>query len=176
MQNEKIQPIKTFSNCAKSNKVINNEIIIIDQSTFKAKTRAENALNYINDAVICTDIDCNIDDLNCDAERITGWSLEDDYGKPINQVFNIIHISTRKRAFSPFGLLLQTNKPRTLSTDILLIKRDGTQVPIEDSTSPIHNLDGKLTGVVIVFHDFSAEIAKSKKMVHLASTNAGYRE
>ena len=121
--------------------------IIIDECTFKEKVRAEIALNSISDAVICTDIECNIDYLNFAAEKITGWSREEAYGKPINQVFNTIHSSTRKRAFSPFGLVLQTNKPRILSCDILLIKRDGTEVAIEDSTSPIHNLDGKLTGV-----------------------------
>ena len=142
--------------------------IIIDESIFKEKTRAEIALNSISDAVICTDIDCNIDYLNIAAEKITGWSRAEAHGLPINQVFNIIHSSTRKPAFSPIGLVLQTNKPRALSPDTLLIKRDGTEVAIEDSTSPIHNWDGQLTGVVIVFHDVSATKAMALKMTHLA--------
>ena len=142
--------------------------IIIDESIFKEKIRAEIALNSISDAVICTDIDCNIDYLNIAAEKITGWSREEAHGLPINQVFNIIHSSTRKPAFSPIGLVLQTNKPRVLAADTLLIKRDGTEIAIEDSTSPIHNWDGQLTGVVIVFHDVSATKAMALKMTHLA--------
>ena len=142
--------------------------IIIDESIFKEKTRAEIALNSISDAVICTDIDCNIDYLNIAAEKITGWSREEAHGLPINQVFNIIHSASRKPAFSPIGLVLQTNKPRVLAADTLLIKRDGTEVAIEDSTSPIHNWDGQLTGVVIVFHDVSAAKAMAAKMTHLA--------
>ena len=167
MQNNETQLKSPSSNSAKSLKEIVYEPII-DESTFKEKLRAEIALNSISDAVICTDIDCNIDYLNIAAEKITGWSREEAYGKPINQVFNIIHSSTRKHAYSPIGLVLQTNKPRTLSPDTLLIKRDGTEVAIEDSTSPIHNWDGQLTGVVIVFHDVSAAKAMAKKMAHLA--------
>ena len=168
MQKNEIKPKSLSVNSAKSSNTINNETIIIEESTFKEKVRAEIALNSISDAVICTDIDCNIDYLNFAAEKITGWSREEAYGKPINLVFNIIHSSTRKRAFNPIGLVLQTNKPRTLSPDTLLIKRDGTEVAIEDSTSPIHNWDGKLTGVVIVFHDVSAAKAIAKKIAYSA--------
>jgi PAS domain-containing protein len=66
-----------------------HEPLIIDESTFKEKLRAEIALNSISDAVICTDIDCNIDYLNIAAEKITGWTREEAYGLPITQVFNI---------------------------------------------------------------------------------------
>ena len=145
-----------------------HEPVIIDEHIFKEKMRAEIALNSISDAVICTDIDCNIDYLNIAAEKITGWTREEANGLPVNQIFNIIHSGTRKPAFSPIGLVLQTNKPRVLAADTLLIKRDGTEVPIEDSTSPIHNWDGQLTGVVIVFHDVSASKAMASKMAHLA--------
>ena len=142
--------------------------IVINESTYKEKIRAEIALNSISDAVICTDINCNIDYLNIAAEKITGWTREEAYGLPITQVFNIIHGTTRKPAFSPIGLVLQTNKPRVLADDTLLIKRDGTEIAIEDSTSPIHNWNGQLTGVVIVFHDVSATKAMAIKMTHLA--------
>lgn len=168
VQKNESKPRSSSGKSADSSNAIDNEKIVIDESTFKEKVRAEIALNSISDAVICTDIDCNIDYLNFAAEKITGWSREEAYGMPINQVFNIIHSITRKCAFSPIGLVLQTNKPRTLSPDTLLIKRDGTEVAIEDSTSPIHNWDGQLTGVVIVFHDVSAAKAVAKKMAHSA--------
>ncbi len=145
-----------------------HEPIVIDQSTYKEKVRAEIALNSISDAVICTDINCNIDYMNIAAEKITGWPREEAYGKPINQVFNTINGITRKPAFDPVGLVLQIDKPRTLAPDTVLIKRDGTELAIEDSTSPIHNEDEKLTGVVIVFHDVSAAKAMTKKMEHAA--------
>ncbi len=145
-----------------------SEPIIVDHLILNEKTRAEIALNSISDAVICSDINCNIDYLNIAAEQLTGWSREEAYGKPINQVFNIINALTRKPAFNPIGLVLQIDRPRTLCTDTLLIRRDGTEVAIEDSTSPIHNWDGQLTGVVVVFHDVSAAKAMAKRMEHSA--------
>ena len=178
---QKYSPIKTANGTKKaypsnqSNLVENladnsaiTEPIIIDEHVYKEKVRAEIALNSISDAVICTDIDCNIDYLNIAAEQMTGWTREEANGLPVNKVFNIIHSITRKPAFSPIGLVLQTNKPRVLAADTVLIKRDGTEVAIEDSSSPIHNWDGQLTGVVIVFHDVSAAKAMALKMTHLA--------
>ena len=149
------------------NRVI-HEPIVIDKTSYKEKVRAEIALNSISDAVICTDIDCNIDYMNIAAEKITGWPREEAFGQPIHRVFNIINGITRKPAFSPVGLVLQIDKPRVLAPDTVLIKRDGTELAIEDSTSPIHDEEDKLTGVVIVFHDVSAAKALAKKMEHSA--------
>ncbi len=152
----------------RSKNAVIHEPIVIDKTSYKEKVRAEIALNSISDAVICTDIDCNIDYMNIAAEKITGWPREEAYGKPINQVFNIINGITRKPAFDPIGLVLQIDKPRTLAPDTVLIRRDGSEVAIEDSTSPIHDEHEKLTGVVIVFHDASAAKAMAKKMEHSA--------
>ena len=144
------------------------EPIIIDESIYKEKIRAEIALNSIGDAVICTDIHGNIDYLNIAAEKITGWTREEANGLLINQVFNIINGITRQAAINPVDWVLQCNKPRVLPADTVLIKLDGTEVTIEDSISPIHNWDSQVTGVVIVFHDVSATKAMATKMAHLA--------
>ncbi len=137
-------------------------------STQKDKFLAETALNSIGDAVICSDINCNITYLNIAAEKLTGWTREEAIGKPINSVFNIINAVTRKPAFNPFGLVIQIDRPRVLAPDTVLIKRDGSEVPIEDSTAPIHDREGKLTGVVVVFHDVGAANAMAKKMSYSA--------
>ena len=69
--------------------------IVIDESIYKEKIRAEIALNSISDAVICTDINGNIDYLNIAAEKITGWTRQEANGHPINEVFKIINGTTR---------------------------------------------------------------------------------
>ncbi len=140
----------------------------LEEGIYKEKARAAIALNSISDAVICTDINGDIDYLNIAAEKITGWSREEANGHPIGKVFKIINGLTRKPIPSPVDLVLQSNKPRGLAADTLLITRAGKELAIEDSTSPIHNLDGKLTGVVIVFNDVSETKELSLKMAHLA--------
>lgn len=132
------------------------------------KERAEIALNSISDAVICTDISGNIDYLNIAAENMTGWSREEAHGRPVGEVFRIISGDTLEVAPSPVDLVLQSNEPMGLHADTVLIQRGGSEIPIEDSASPIHDGDGRLTGVVIVFHDVNAAKAMTIKMAHLA--------
>ena len=145
-----------------------SEPVVIDKLVYKEKIRAEIALNSINDAVICVDINGKIDYLNIAAEKMTGWVRQEANGLPINHVFNIINGSTRKPALNSTDSVLQTNKPRDLAVDTVLIQRDGTEVAIEHSSSPIYNWDSQLSGVVIAFHDVSETKAMATKMAHLA--------
>lgn len=145
----------------------------LNQTSEKASQKVEEngaqiALNSISDAVFYTDIQGNINYLNIAAEKITGWSRKEANGRPSHQVFNIINGTTRKTSLNPVTLVLQSNKPNGLAADTVLIKRDGTEIAIEDSASPIHNEKGELTGVVVVFHDISEAKAMSMKMAHLA--------
>ena len=145
-----------------------SEPVLIDKLVYKEKVRAEIALNSISDAVICTDINGNIDYLNIAAEKLTGWSRSEANGQPIERVFNIISATTRESALNPIETVLLSNKPTAIAADTLLIRRDGMEISIEDSISPIHNWDGEITGVVIVFHDVSLSKAMATKMAHLA--------
>ncbi|HSH72314.1 MAG TPA: EAL domain-containing protein [Methylophilaceae bacterium] len=141
---------------------------MLEQAFYKEKTRAEIALNSISDAVLCTDISGKVDYLNIAAEKITGWSREEAQGKPIAEIFNIINGTTREHDQNPVKMVLQEDEPRGLNADTVLIRRDGIEVSIEDSVSPIHDWNGKLTGAVIVFHDVSETQAMTMKMAHLA--------
>ncbi len=142
--------------------------MVVDVLSYKEKTRAEIALNSISDAILCTDMYGNIDYLNYAAEQLTGWSKDEAYGQPIHRIFNIINGTTRQACRNPVEIVLSTNKPVELASDTVLIQRDGSEVSIQDSSSPIHNADGKLTGVVIVFHNVSTVKAMAIKMAHLA--------
>jgi diguanylate cyclase (GGDEF)-like protein/PAS domain S-box-containing protein len=140
----------------------------VEESLFKERARAEITLNSIGDAVICTDTFGNIDYLNVAAENMTGWSRAAANGLPIGKVFQLINGVTRDSEKNPVELVLKYDKPKGLNADTVLIRRDGSEVAIEDSVSPIHDWDGKLTGAVVVFHDVSQAAAITKKMAHLA--------
>ena len=56
----------------------------------------------------------------------------------------------------------------SLSTDCLLIRRDGHESPIEDSAAPIYDRGGRITGAVIVFHDVSEAKQMATQLSHLA--------
>ena len=60
------------------------------------------------------------------------------------------------------------NRTVHLPSNCILVRRDGFEIPIEDSVAPIHDREGQATGAVIVFRDVSAARAMALQMAHSA--------
>ncbi|HTD74947.1 MAG TPA: EAL domain-containing protein [Steroidobacteraceae bacterium] len=138
------------------------------EALFREKERAQVTLNSIGDAVVCTDISGNVTFLNPIAEALTGWLADGAIGRPFVQVFRIIDVPNRRRALNPMAAVVQTNRTLNLPEGCILIRRDGLEAAIEDSTAPIHDRRGRVTGAVMVFHDVTQARAMTQKMSHLA--------
>ncbi|QKE64056.1 EAL domain-containing protein [Aquipseudomonas campi] len=145
---------------------------IIQRKTVEARllveqARAETTLNSISDAVIGTDLQGRIDYLNLAAERMTGWTREEARGQPIAQVLQLIS-GASAAVPSPVDQVLQEDAEVGMAAGTILIRRDGSNVAIEDSAAPIHDPDGQISGAVVVFHDVTAARAMAMKMAYLA--------
>jgi diguanylate cyclase (GGDEF)-like protein/PAS domain S-box-containing protein len=138
------------------------------EALFREKERAQVTLNSIGDAVVCTDVSGIITFLNPVAEAMTGWHAAEAIGQPFNYVFRIIDVLDHRRALDPMTLVIEKNKTLNLPEGSILIRRDGTESPIEDSTAPIHDRRGCVAGGVMVFHDVTQARAMSQKLSHLA--------
>jgi diguanylate cyclase (GGDEF)-like protein/PAS domain S-box-containing protein len=139
-----------------------------EEALFFAQQRADVTLNSIGDAVISTDVPGNVTYLNPVAERMTGWPGQEAVGRPLAEVFQIIDATTREPARNPMDRAMQLDKIVGLTPNCLLIRRDGLEMAIEDSASPIHDRGGQVIGAVMVFHDVSAARAMSLQAVYLA--------
>ena len=139
-----------------------------EEALFAEKERAQVTLNSIGDAVICTDISGKITFVNLVAERMTGWSSQEAAGRLMPDVFHILNAADRETIPNPMDLAVKQNRTMSLPLDSILIRRDGVEVPIEDSVSPIHDREGKVAGAVIVFRDVSATRAMTLQMTHTA--------
>jgi PAS domain S-box-containing protein len=114
-------------------------------------------LRSIGDAVIATDGDGRVTVLNPVAEALTGWTEADAIGVPIDTVFVTLDERTRRPAPNPVARIAATGGGVTLPSQALLVARDGREIPIGDSASPIQTADGTLLGIVVVFRDTTAE-------------------
>jgi PAS domain S-box-containing protein len=114
-------------------------------------------LRSIGDAVIATDGDGRVTVLNPVAEALTGWAEADAIGVPIDTVFVTLDERTRRPAPNPVARIAATGGGVTLPSQALLVARDGREIPIGDSASPIQTADGTLLGIVVVFRDTTAE-------------------
>jgi diguanylate cyclase (GGDEF)-like protein/PAS domain S-box-containing protein len=141
---------------------------IARRELFIEKERAQITLNSIGDAVLSTDLSGNVTYMNVVAEQMTGWSMEEALGHPLKEVFAIVDGVTHKPSPNPTELAIQQNKAVGLSGNCILVRRDGYESAIEDSTAPIHDRDGQITGAVIVFHDVSMARSMMLEMSHMA--------
>lgn len=140
-----------------------SEEIIFDQYE-----RAEVTLNSIGDGVLTTNLESKVSYLNPAAESITGWLMKDAVGLPLEEIFRLIDAETRMPFRNPIKGAMKSDTTATLPNNCLLVRRDGTELPIEDSIAPIHNRNSDVTGAVIVFHDVSETHAMAQKMLHMA--------
>jgi diguanylate cyclase (GGDEF)-like protein/PAS domain S-box-containing protein len=140
----------------------------VEEALFVEKERARVTLESIGDGILSTDVEGKVTYLNTEAERMTGWSRDDANGRPIAEVFNLIDSETRQPARNPIEQVLQHKKPMGLYANSALIRRDGYELPIEDSVAPIFDRYGNVTGTVIAFRDITQMRAMAQKMARLA--------
>jgi diguanylate cyclase (GGDEF)-like protein/PAS domain S-box-containing protein len=140
----------------------------LEEALFAEKERAQVTLNCIGDAIVSTDVTGHVTYLNFVAERMTGWSREEAAGLPLDDVLHIVDAATHKAARNPMALAIRENKVPDPTPNCVLIRRDGTETPIEESAAPIHDRQGQVTGAVMVFHDVSMAREQAMQLTHLA--------
>jgi PAS domain S-box-containing protein len=110
-------------------------------------------LASIGDAVVTTDIRGRVTYLNSVAESLTGWQQDEAVGQPLETVFRIVNEETREQVESPATRALREGLIVGLANHTVLITKDGSERPIDDSAAPIRDAEGRLTGCVLVFRD-----------------------
>jgi diguanylate cyclase (GGDEF)-like protein/PAS domain S-box-containing protein len=139
-----------------------------EQALFAEKEHAQVTLNSIGDAVVSTDRLGKVTFMNQVAETMTGWSCQEALGRPLAEVFRIIDGVTRMAAADPARRSMDDDESVGLAAGCVLLRRDKTELHIEDSAAPIHDRDGQVSGAVIVFRDIGPTLAMAQKMTHLA--------
>jgi PAS domain S-box-containing protein len=110
-------------------------------------------LQSIGDAVIVCDQKGRITLFNSTAEETSGWTQSEALGRHLDEVFVIANETTREKVESPVAKVLRTGQVVGLANHTVLIRRNGTDVAIDDSGAPIRDEKGAIVGVVLVFRD-----------------------
>ena len=128
-------------------------------------------LSSIGDCVIVTDASGHITFMNHVAEDLTGWKLSEAERRPVTEVFKIINEDSRQPVESPVEKVLRSGVVVGLANHTLLIRKDGSEVPIDDSGAPIRDENGATRGVILVFRDFS-EHKEAERLLRQATETA----
>lgn len=143
------------------------------------KERLTVTLRSIGEGVITTDTDGRVVLLNPVAEKFTGWSQAEAVGRPLPEVFHIIDEKTRQLAPNPAVHVLRTGEVIGLTSQTILVGRDGHERYVSNNGAPIRDLADNIKGVVLVFRDiterqrFEAELRKVQKLESLGLLAGG---
>jgi len=119
------------------------------------EARLRSTLSSCGDGLIVTDDAGKVTMINPIAEALTGWRAEQAQGAPIEEVFRIVNEYTRETVESPVSRVLREGKVVGLANHTILLARDGTERPIDDSGAPIR-VDDQTVGVILVFRDVTS--------------------
>ena len=152
---------------------------MIDHSAAEAVVKAlvsENefaklTLDAIEEAVLRIDINGHITYLNRTAEILTGWPRNHALGRPVADVLRMTggdSSSTNGKPLKSLNGERGTAMPWGNCKTCTLVRRDGAELAIENTVTPIHDQDGIVTGSVVAFHDVSVARARAVEISRLA--------
>jgi diguanylate cyclase (GGDEF)-like protein/PAS domain S-box-containing protein len=142
---------------------------VYEEALFREKESAQITLQSIGDGVVTTDADSNVEYMNPVAEQLTGWKVDDAAGCPIDEVFRGFHEETCEPLENPLSVAIRRNRSIKSVRPTLLIRRDGNELYIESTASPIRNDKGDVSGGVLVFHDVSEARELNRRLSYHAS-------
>ncbi len=133
------------------------------------RERLRITLASIGDAVISTDAEGRVTFLNGVAEALTGWTQAEAAGRPLPDVFRIVNEHTRQPVENPALRALREGVVVGLANHTVLIARDGTERPIDDSAAPMRDELGAPVGAVLVFRDVTERRRAEEAQARLAA-------
>ncbi len=126
-------------------------------------------LSSIGDGVIVSDTNGLVTFMNPVAETLTGWRQSEAVGQPVTNVFQIVDEASRQPEEDPSSRAIREGAIVELANRSVLISKDLTERPIDDSAAPIHDREGHVLGVVLVFRDVSQRRAAEIEQGRLAA-------
>lgn len=122
----------------------------------------EVALAGVADAVIMADAGARVTYLNPAAAQIIGLSPSETIGQPLSIALRIVCDARTAKVENLLDAVWQRGEKIELAGD--LITRGGIRIPIECCASPIHDAQGMLACVVVVFRDVAHRRAAERAL------------
>jgi diguanylate cyclase (GGDEF)-like protein/PAS domain S-box-containing protein len=140
------------------------------EALYREKEQAFVTLSSIADGIITTNRTGTITYMNPTAERLSGWRTTEALGQPLSTVLPLVSETTRQPIEDIPTRCLREDRTVDLIGDVLLVRRDGTEVPLGDSAAPLRDRNGATIGVVMVFHD----VTERRRTIHTLTQEASH--
>lgn len=159
---------KEITSLGKSINHLLNRIESGQKEIYDNKEKLEATLTSVGDGVFAIDTEQNIVFMNPVAQKLTGWQFDEVKHTSISNVFRIINEYTKETVPSPILQVFERGEIVELANHTLLITKDGSEIPIEDTAAPIKDETGAISGCVLVFRDSSERKERQKRIEYLS--------
>ena len=159
----------TITRATARQKHLIRELRSSERKTVEFRDLLYTTLASIADAVIATDAKGIITFLNPAAQQISGWAGDEALGQPLATVFAITNQYTGATVEDPAAVVLREGNVGGLAKNTVLTSKDGSVIPVGDSSAPIRDKAGNIIGVVLVFRDLTAHKKAEEAYLNLAS-------
>lgn len=157
------------------------EIITLMNGIWNAKERREalvdlaiernrflQTLISIGDGVLVVNMEGKVAMLNKAAEKLTGWTSNEAFGRQYKEVFVLSHEDEKCTINDPIQEVMKLDTVRELGNHAMLTSKDGTRYYLEDSAAPIKDDKNNTTGIVLVFRDVTEKKEQRQKIEYLS--------
>jgi len=125
---------------------------------FESEQHLRTTLASIGDGVIACDAEGRVQMMNPVAQELTGWTESEARNRPLNEVFQVVDETTRLPVDNPVVKVQRLKSIVTIGNHTILIRKDGSELSVNDSGAPIRDATGQITGIVMVFRDITLEL------------------
>ena len=140
----------------------------IEDSVYIKKEIFRTTLLSIADGVLSVDNEQNIILMNEAAEKLSGISYREAQGKPVSEVLNFMHEGASIPCSTTVERVIKTGITEKISDDVLLVHRDGLQIPVQYSISAVRNKKNNTKGAVVIIRDVTSERNIQKQAEYLS--------
>ncbi|MDQ5846808.1 MAG: sigma 54-interacting transcriptional regulator, partial [Acidobacteriota bacterium] len=127
----------------------------LEETAARVKKELAVTLKSIGDAVITTDARGKVSLMNSVAQSLTGWTEAQARGRDLREIFQILDHETREGVEGVVDRVMRNNAVIALGSPVLMVTRDGSEIPVTEIATPLRDHDGQMNGVVLVLRTAS---------------------
>ncbi len=121
-------------------------------------------LRSMADGVVVCDPLGKVTFLNPAAERMTGFDIAYALGKRATEVLNFFDPSTDSGCH-PLEIALNEGRTVLITPGTLLVRKDGSHLPVCDSCAPVFDKHAVLSGAVCIFYDDTGRLNEEQRVL-----------
>ncbi len=127
------------------------------QATHESEQRLRAILVSLGEAVVVCDLDGSVELMNAAAEKLSGWTEPEARRQPLQTVFPLLGETSQEPPEPAFLAIRREPQVHVAPEPLLLRRRDGSELTVEETSGPVYERNGALAGVALVLRDVTQQ-------------------